>query len=200
MKRVGKLPLPLQGDSVKLRNRAFSQLGAALAVCSLAAACTQQGTPDPTPAPPPTSSSPAETQLERQTRLDFQAAEKAYRLFRAEYTRVATAGGSDRPTAAMRQNAAGPYLAVMTDFLAQTKASGKRQQGVVRIAYVRPESHSPKEVTLQVCEDGTQVKNVTENGRVSTGIAAKIVLYVRPVDGRWKVWNGDDEEVSSCTV
>ena len=183
-----------------LRNRALGQLGAALAMCSLAAACTPQRAPDPAPSPTSASTTPAETQLERQTRLDFQEAEKAYRSFRAEYSRLAIAGGADRPTSVMKENASGPYLEVMVDFLAQTRAAGKKQQGVVRIAYVRPESHSPREVTLQVCEDGTKVRNVAEDGHISKGVAAKIVLYVRPIDGRWKVWNGDDEEVSSCVA
>jgi hypothetical protein len=183
---------------MKLRSRAF-QLGAALALCSLAAACTQPPTPPaPTPTPAPASTSPSETQLERQTRLDFEAAEKAYLAFKTEYARVATAGGTTQATDAMRATAAGPYLSVMTDFLAQTKAAGKRQEGAVRVAYIRRGAYSPQQLNLDVCEDGTRVRNVTKDGHVSKGIVAEITIYLRPIDGHWKLWDGDDKKVAAC--
>lgn len=183
---------------MKLRSRAF-QLGAALALCSLAAACTQPPKPqEPTPTPAPASTSPSETQLERQTRLDFEAAEKAYLAFKTEYDRLAISGRSDKPTKVMTDNAAGPYLRVMTKFLSQTVNAGQRQQGEIRVAYMNRGAYSPQQLNLLVCEDGTKVKTVDEEGNASKGVAAKITLYVRPVNGRWKVWNGDDEVVKSC--
>ena len=183
---------------MKLRSRAL-QLGAALALCSLAGACTQPSAPqEPTATPTPASTSPSETQLERQTRLDFEAAEKAYLAFKSEYARVAMAGGTNRATEAMRATAAGPYLKVMTDFLSQTKAAGKRQEGEVRIAYVRRGAYSPQQLNLDVCEDGTRVRNVTSDGHVSKGIVAEVTLYLRPVDGHWKLWDGDDKKVAAC--
>ena len=183
-----------------LRNRAFRNLGGVVALCALAAACSHPPPPAPSPQPSPSTTTPAETQLERQTRLDFEAAEKAYRSFRAEYDRLAAAGGTDRATPEMSETAAGPYLEVMTRFLAQTKAAGKRQQGSVRIAYVRYASYSPEELRLDVCEDGRKVRNVAKDGHVSAGVAAKVTLYVRPIKGRWKVWNGDDLRVASCAA
>ena len=64
----------------------FVRVGAAVAGCALVAACTPQPGPTgtPTPAPPVTASarpsaSPTETEIERQQRLDYEAAEKAYR-------------------------------------------------------------------------------------------------------------------------
>ncbi len=183
-----------------LRTRAFRNLGAAAVVCALAAACTQPGPVTPTPSPTlsPVDTTPSETQLERQTRLDFQAAEKAYRAFQQEYDRVAAAGGTDRPTPAMSYNAAGPYLKTMTRFLTQNKNSGQSQRGSVRVAYVHRGAYSPEQLNLDVCEDGTKVETVAKDGSVIRGVAVQLQLYVRRVDGRWKIWNGDDKKVQSC--
>ena len=64
----------------------FVRIGAVIAGCALVAACTPEPGPTttPTPAPPTTASptpsaTPTETEIERQQRLDFEAAEKAYR-------------------------------------------------------------------------------------------------------------------------
>lgn len=186
-----------------LRNRAFGHLGAVAAMSALAAACTS---PTPAPAPAePTQSSPAassippETKLERQTRLDFEAAEKAYRSFRVEYDLAASRGGLSKPTRKMSENAAGPYLKVMTGFLAQTKAKHKRQRGVVRIAYVRRGAMGTSVANLSTCEDGSRVRNVDKHGRVlSGGISVEYELTVRKVHNEWKVWDGNDHEVQSC--
>ena len=69
----------------------FVRVGAVIAGCALVAACTPQPGPTTTPtaAPPATASptpsaTPTETEIERQQRLDFEAAEKAYRANLAE--------------------------------------------------------------------------------------------------------------------
>jgi hypothetical protein len=72
---------------VVLRRRAPGVVGALAALCLSAAACTPTGPSTPSPTPTP-SASPTETQLEKQTRLDFEAAEKAYRTFSAEFDRL----------------------------------------------------------------------------------------------------------------
>ncbi len=86
----------------------FVRIGAAVAGCALVAACTPQPGPTvtPTPAPPVTASatpsaSPTETEIERQQRLDFEAAEKAYRASIAERTGwLSSADPSQRRTRA----------------------------------------------------------------------------------------------------
>ena len=74
----------------------FVRIGAAIAGCALVAACTPEPGPTttPTPAPPVSASAtpsatPTETEIERQQRLDFEAAEKAYRASIAEQDRLA---------------------------------------------------------------------------------------------------------------
>jgi hypothetical protein len=199
VKRVGKLPLPLQGDSVKLRNRAFSQLGAALAVCSLAAACTQQGTPEPTPASPPTSSSPAETQLERETRLAFQEAEKAYRANMAEQDRVFGRGGVEKPTRVLRETSDGHYLTFIAEGLRAAKKEGWRTDNPTIIVAVNSESYARNTVTLSSCEDNRKVHLVYDDGRRIRPAGTRMyiqTLTVRSSNGRWKVVNFDSDQVS----
>ena len=62
-----------------LRGRGFMSVGAAVACCALAAACTSEPAPSSTPSLSPAATTPTESQIERQIRLDYEAAETAYR-------------------------------------------------------------------------------------------------------------------------
>jgi hypothetical protein len=84
-------------------------VGAAVACCALAAACTPAA-PTSTPSSTPAATAPTESQIERQMRLDYEAAEKAYRQNIAEQDRLARAGGVYRATAALKLTAEGEYL------------------------------------------------------------------------------------------
>ncbi len=74
--------------------RAVGALACALALVG----CTPAAPAEPSPSPSPAVQTPAETTQERQQRLDYAAAEKSYRTFRAEYERVLRAGGAKEPT------------------------------------------------------------------------------------------------------
>ena len=186
-----------------LKVRAYSYLGAFSAGCALLAGCmAADGT---IPTPPPTTSAPAsatppETAQQREERLAYEAAEKAYRTFRAEYNRLyRTDGVSAKPTSVMKDNAAGPYLKSMLVFLKHKIDHERHSDRGVRIAYVRPGGYSPRELVLLVCEDGSKVKILNKKGKqVSHGGVSKLTLYLRPIQGRWKVWNGDQEMVRTC--
>ena len=67
-----------------LGGRGFVSVGAVVACCALAAACTSEPPPVITPAPTSAATTPTESQIERQMRLDYEAAEAAYRANRAE--------------------------------------------------------------------------------------------------------------------
>ena len=66
-----------------LRVRGFVRAGAAIAACTLIAACTPEppveNPPTPSASTPTASPTPTESEIERQMRLDYEAAEKAYR-------------------------------------------------------------------------------------------------------------------------
>src|SRR3712207_1938418 len=95
------------------------RIGATIAGCALVAACTPEQppavTPTPTPAqtatPSPTPSvTPTETDIERRMRLDWEAAERAYREATSESDRLARIGGVRNASPKLKQVAAGDFL------------------------------------------------------------------------------------------
>ncbi len=93
--------------------RGSVSVGAVVACCALAVACTPEQ-PASAPSPTPASSTPTESQIERQMRLDYEAAEKAYRATSAEQDRLYQAGGIAKATSALRATATGSYLRLNT--------------------------------------------------------------------------------------
>ena len=186
-----------------LTARACSYLGAISAACVLVAACAPA---DGAPVPPPpvgqsaVSATPPETAQKREERLAYEAAEKAYRTFAAEYARLQQQPrGNGEPTEAMRDNAAGPYLKAMTGFLNYKVNHGTHSDRAIRIVYVKPGGYSAEELVLNTCEDGSRIKVLNRKGKqVGHGGTYALKLYVRPVDGRWKIWDGDQTAVAKC--
>ncbi len=94
--------------------------GSALVIGLLVAGCTPDPGPGPGTSPSPAVSSstpsptPTENAQERQQRLDFEAAEKAYLTAFAESGRLAMAGGTNKPTKVLLENTVGAYLDVQT--------------------------------------------------------------------------------------
>ena len=76
-------------------------VGAVVACCALAAACTQEPAQMSSPSPTPLATTPRESQIERQMRLDYEAAEEAYRTNIAEQDRLYQAGGAIEATPAL---------------------------------------------------------------------------------------------------
>lgn len=162
------------------------------------AACTPDPVVQPTPSPTPTVATPTETAAERQERLDYAAAEKAYRTFRAEYGRVLRAGGAKEPTKVMKETAGGDYLATFTEVIRGFKKLNSRSVGSENIVYVRPGGYSISEVTLQVCEDDRNLETVRKDGQRVRGDLRAATLQVRRTKGAWILWSGDGEVVQSC--
>ncbi len=75
-------------------------VGAVVACCALAVACSPNQAPASTPSLTPVATTPAESQIERQMRLDYEAAEEAYRANIAEQDRLYQAGGAAKATSA----------------------------------------------------------------------------------------------------
>ena len=74
-------------------------LGTTMAVSAMLSSCAPElpptSSPTPVVAPTPSASTPTESPQEREERLAYEGAEKAYRTFITEYSRVVRA--SDRP-------------------------------------------------------------------------------------------------------
>jgi hypothetical protein len=164
------------------------------------AGCTAEPAAPPLPPPPPSpaSQSPTETARERQERLDYAAAEKAYRTFRAEYERVLRAGGADEPTRVMRAAAGGDYLRTFTQVIKDYKRASGHATGKERIAYVRYAGYSPTKIALIVCEDGRRTTTVLSSGESLKGEVRMADIEARKVGEGWKVWSGTGRRVSRC--
>ncbi len=187
---------------MSLRKRAFARFGAVVVCCAIAAACTPEDGPlEPTPTPTSAtpSPSPTETDQEREERLAYEAAETAYRTFRAEYDRITTHGYSPTTSQVMRDNAYGPYLKGYDEFIKGRRADKVRSTAPINIVYIKRDGYSSKEVILNVCEDGSSVRLLNSKGKmVGKGSVVEGKLTVRRQDSRWKIWDVDQKVVESC--
>lgn len=177
--------------------------GAVVLLGVLAVAACTPGPPEPSPPPTPTptpsaSQSPSETPQERQERLDYAAAEKSYRTFRAEYNRVLRAGGAKEPTKVMKATAGGEYLATFTRVIRSYENVGSRNAGTERITYVRPSGYTADLISLDVCEDGSKSKTLLPSGSFRRGELRTAALEVRKIQNHWKVWSGSGKRVGAC--
>ena len=89
-------------------------LGTMVAVGALLSSCAPEPPPTSSPTPvvstDPSATTPAESPQEREERLAYEGAEKAYRTFITEYFRVAGASYRPHVTQPMRRNAARTLL------------------------------------------------------------------------------------------
>ena len=140
--------------------RGFMRIGAVIAGCALAAACTPDQPPTVTPTPTATpsatpSATPTETDIERQMRLDWEAAEKAYRLSIAEVNRLARQGETEAsPT--LKRVSSGAYLEVQLSSLGGIKSRGWRLKGEITVVGVaRMGGWNATSLDLVACEDNS---------------------------------------------
>ena len=174
-------------------------VGAVVLMSTLAlTGCTPDGPAGPTPSLSSAAPTPLETTQERQERLDYAAAEKSYRTFRAEYERVLRAGGAKDATATMKNTAGGGYLKTFTEVVQAFSANGSRDTGRETIAYVRPSGYASDSLALEVCEDSRSVVTIRRSGHRSRGEVRQATIEVRKVSNVWKVWSGTGKLDDSC--
>jgi hypothetical protein len=176
---------------VALRRRGFVSVGAAVACCALAAACTPEPAPISTASSTPAVTTPTESQIERQMRLDYEAAEKAYRDNMAEQDRLYQSGGATEATRALRATSTGSYLRITLESLRDVRKRGWHAIGGANIVgVVRDRGWKQGQVALTSCEDDETVRFVDKSGKdVTPGGSALYVqaLTVISEGGRWKV-------------
>jgi hypothetical protein len=184
---------------VALGGRGFVSVGAVVACCALVVACTpeQAIAPSLTPA----SSTPTESQIERQMRLDYEAAETAYRASTAEQDRLYQAGGVTKPTAALRATATSSYLRITLKSLREVHRSGWHAKGNTKIIGVaRTGGWRAGRVGLTSCEDNTAIRFIDRAGEdVTPKTERRYVqeLTVVKVTERWKVSTANSTRVHS---
>ena len=174
-----------------LRGRGFVSVGAVVACCALAAACSPDQSPASTPSPTLVTTTPAESQIERQMRLDYEAAEEAYRANMAEQDRLYKAGGAVEATPLLDATATGSYLRISLKSLQDVREAGWRATaGTNIVGVVRDGGWKSGQVGLTSCEDNEIVRFVNKSGKDVTpdGLARYVqALTVVRESGRWKV-------------
>jgi hypothetical protein len=165
-------------------------VGAVVACCALATACTSEPSSTSTPSPTSAATTPTESQIERQMRLDYEAAEQAYRANIAEQDRLYGRGGATRATAALRATATGEYLKITVGWLRDFHKSRFRAEGSSRVTGVERTGWKDGRVKLTACEDGSAVRIVDRSGRdVTPPEHRRFVQSLTAVrtGGQWKV-------------
>ena len=174
-----------------LRRRGFVSVGAVVACCALAAACTQEPAQTSSPSPTPLATAPRESQIERQMRLDYEAAELAYRTNMAEQDRLYQAGGAVEATPVLEATATGSYLRISLKSLRDVHdASWRATAGTKILGIVRDGGWKGDRVGLTSCEDNEIVTFVDKSGKDVTpgGLALYVqALTIVRVSGSWKV-------------
>lgn len=160
--------------------------------------CTPQTTPPPPPTPQ-ASTTPAESPQEREERLAYEAAEKSYRDFRAEFNRLLIAGGASKASAQMTRTAGSTYLKENLEVIQAYRGLDYHQEGTEEIVFVRRNGYSPTSILLSTCEDARGVSILSRKGKlIAKGDARLIELDVKLKDKSWKVWSGTGKKVASC--
>jgi len=172
--------------------------GAVLVLGLLAAGCTPDPGPTPTVTPVPSvstptpspSPTPTENAQERQQRLDFEAAEKAYIAADAEVNRLGRVGGASKPTKILLATTVGDYLDLQMEDLKTLKENGWRTDRPVKTSVSADGGWSPEELALTACEDASKVKLLDRAGKeVAKDRNRRFVqkLTVVRSDGAWKI-------------
>jgi hypothetical protein len=166
-------------------------VGAVVACCALATACTREPAQMSSPSPTPLARTSSESEIERQMRVDFEAAERAYRTNMAEQDRLYQAGGAVEATPVLQATATGSYLRISLKSLRDVHDAGWRATAGTKIlGIVRDRGWKGDRVGLTSCEDNEIVTFVDKSGKdVTPGGPALYVqaLTIVKVSGSWKV-------------
>jgi hypothetical protein len=176
-------------------------VGAVVACCALAAACAQEPAQTRSLSPTPAATTPSESQIERQMRLDYEAAEDAYRWSTAEQDRLYRAGGATKASPALRATATGSYLRITLKSLREVHKSGWHAKGNTKIiGVVENGGWREGRVGLTSCEDNTAIRFFDGSGEdVTPKNERRYVqeLTVVKVTERWKVSTASSTRVHS---
>jgi hypothetical protein len=185
---------------VARRGTSEGLLALAISLSLLTMGCIPKAGGAPSPAPSPPASLP-ETSREERARLDFAAAEHAYRGATAEVNRLLMVGGADGPTKVLLTFAEGKFLDFTVDVLRSTKNSKTRTTAPLTIAAVAPSGGwSENRIRLTACEDATKVRVLDLSGKDVTpkGMrrAVQQLTVVKSGDS-WKVADAETTLVKS---
>jgi hypothetical protein len=173
-------------------------VGAVVACCALAAACTSEPGSTSTPSPTSAATTPTESQIERQIRVDYEAAETAYRAAVAEHDRQAQLGIAS--ASKLEQTATGVYLDFSLRSLRRSRDAGWRANGETKILDVVASGWQERTVRLIACEDSSGVRFTSERGKNVTPRGRRTYvqdLTASKVGTNWKVADISTKVVTS---
>jgi hypothetical protein len=152
----------------------------------------------PTPTPTPT-----ENAQERQQRLDFEAAEKAYLTGTREYQRLLMAGGATKPTKLLRETTGGFQLKATMNALKTVKKNGWHTDRPASQVVSATGGWEPVELQLTACEDTSAVKFLDKSG--NEVFEDRDLRYVHTLtatksDGVWKITDGESRAVKDFSA
>lgn len=186
-----------------VRRLTVGSCGAVLVLGLLVAGCTPDPGPTPSVTPVPSvtpSPMPTENAQERQQRLDFEAAEKAYLTAAQETDRLAIQGGASKATQALTQNTMGAYLDFQMEGLRTLKEEGWRTDRAGVVAVTGLGGWSDRELTFTACEDSSRVRLLNKDGKeVQQDRPRRFVqeLTATRAGGRWKISDVDSTVVKT---
>lgn len=152
--------------------------------------------PITTPTP---SSTPTESDVERDMRLDFEAAEKSYRTFFNEFHRILRAGGAKDATKKFKSVTGGSIEDEGTAIIRAYRKREWREVGKVKILSAKSDLYKTGSVTLVTCEDERGVYDVDASGKVVTdeGGLRRLEVSVKNIGESWLVWSAQDKTVKT---
>ncbi|MDO5681619.1 MAG: hypothetical protein Q4G46_02155 [Propionibacteriaceae bacterium] len=168
----------------------------------LLSGCSNQASPPSGVAPTPSViAAPATPKEPTQEELSAEA-ERVYRTFFDEVTRLEREGGALEPTQILLDNGTGKYLDANMAILREQVASGETVGGPLPTVTVKPApggnfSGVDPRLTLYVCEDSSQGWFQDSEGTYQGGIGDGNI-YLGRVDGRMKIMASDMKLVDEC--
>jgi hypothetical protein len=151
------------------------------------------------PAPAATTT-PTESQIERQMRLAYEAAESAYRANMAEQDRQSQLGIAEK-TDALTSTASGDYLRFVLQVLRDIHDAGWRAKGATVIRGVAPGGWQDTQLQLRACEDNSAIKFMDKSGSDVTPSKVERTyvqdLTVTRIRGHWKVTDVESRPVKT---
>lgn len=171
-------------------------LALAISLSLLTIGCTPEAGGGPSTAPSPPPSVPG-TSREERARVDFAAAERAYKGATAEVSRLLMVGGADRPTKVLLTFAEGRYLDFTVDVLRSTKNSKTHTTAPLTIEAVTPSGGwSENRISLTACEDATKVRVLDRSGNDVTPKGMRRAVQQLTVVKSGDFWKVADAETT----
>lgn len=157
----------------------------------LTLSCTRADPPKPSPSPTPTPTAaitPTESSIEKQQRLDYEAADQAYRDKTAEVDRLFNVGSS-KVSSKVEDTATTRHLKEISELLDQVGGNGLHTTGGTTIIGVVRNGWQSKTVLLDACEDVSAARLFKGKKDITPSGSKYYVQHLTVVKtkGQWKV-------------